>query len=50
MKKLFRGEYTSVFQYLLHLGPAVAFWLINFIAATLVALAMIILIWWERHH
>jgi hypothetical protein len=49
MKKLFRGEYVSVFEYLLHLGPWVSFWLLNFIAATLVAMAMAALIWWQKH-
>lgn len=48
MKKLFKGEYKSVFDYLLHLGPATTFWLLNFIAATLVAIAMAILIWVQR--
>lgn len=48
MKKLFRGEYASVFQYLLHIGPLASFWLINVIAATLVAIAMAILIWWQN--
>ena len=48
MKKLFKGEYASVFQYLLHIGPFAAFWLLNFIAATLVAIAMAALIWWQN--
>ena len=47
MKKLFKGEYRTVFEYLLHLGPWASFWLVNFIAATLVAIAMAILIWWQ---
>ena len=50
MKKLFEGEYKGVFDYLLHLGPMVAFWLLNFIAATLIAIAMVVLIWWNKHH
>jgi len=48
MKKLFKGHYHSVFDYLLHLGPWVAFWLINFISATLVAIAMVFVVWWTK--
>ena len=50
MKRLFKGEYKGVFDYLLHLGPATAFWLLNFISATLIAIAIAVLIWWRRHH
>lgn len=45
MKKLFRGKYRSVWDYLLHLGPAAAFWLLNFIAATVLAIALAVLYW-----
>jgi hypothetical protein len=48
MKKLFKGEYRSIFEYLVYLGPWVSFWLLNFIAATVVAIAMAILIWWNN--
>lgn len=48
MKKLFKGEHKSVWHYLLHIGPWAAFWLLNFIAATVVALAMAILYWIEN--
>jgi len=48
MKRLFKGHYKGVFDYLLHLGPMTAFWLINFISATLVALAMVFVVWWTK--
>jgi len=48
MKKLFKGEYSSVFQYLLHIGPLATFWLLNFITATLVAIAMVFVVWWTK--
>ena len=45
MKKLFGGRHRNVWRYLLHIGPAAAFWLLNFIAATIVAIAMAVLYW-----
>lgn len=45
MKKLFRGQHRSVWDYLLHIGPSAAFWLLNFIAATVVAIALAVLYW-----
>lgn len=48
MKKLFKGEYRTVFEYLLNLGPYATFWLLNLIASTLTAIAMAILIWWQH--
>ena len=48
MKRLFRGSHRNVWRYLLHIGPAATFWLINFIAATVVAVAMVLLFWWDN--
>jgi hypothetical protein len=48
MKKLFEGKYRSVWEYLLYLGPKVTFWLINFIAATVAAIIIAVLIWIQR--
>lgn len=48
MKKLFQGRFKGVFDYLLHIGPTAAFFLLNFIAATVVAVAMAILIWFDK--
>jgi len=48
MKKLFQGQHRNVWRYLLHIGPAAAFWLINFISATLVAIAMVLVVWWTK--
>lgn len=48
MKRLFKGRYRSVWEYLLHIGPLAAFWLLNFIAATVVALCMAVLIWFDN--
>lgn len=47
-KKWFKGEYYSVWHWLLNVGPWGAFVIINFIAATVVALAMAVLIWWHN--
>jgi hypothetical protein len=47
MKKLFKGEYRTVFEYLLNIGPLATFWLINVIAAAVAAVAMAALIWWQ---
>ena len=48
MKKLFKGRFISVWDYLLHIGPLASFWLINFIAATVIAIAMALVLWWTR--
>lgn len=48
MKKLLKGRFIGIWDYLLHLGPWASFWLINFIAATIVAIAMAILVWWHN--
>jgi hypothetical protein len=45
MKRLFSGRHRNTWRYLLHIGPAAAFWLLNFIAATVAAIAMAILYW-----
>lgn len=48
MKKLFRGEYRSVWDWFLHLGPMVAAAVINVIAAVIIAIAMFIVSWFTR--
>ncbi len=48
MKRLFSGRHRNTWRYLLHIGPAAAFWLLNFIAATVAAIAMVLLFWWDN--
>ena len=48
MKKWFKGEYYGVWHWFLHIGPWAAFVIINFIAATLLAVVMAALIWWHN--
>ena len=48
MKKLFRGEYASVWDWFLHLGPMVACAIINVIAAIVLAAALWMVHWFTR--
>jgi len=48
MKKLFRGEYRSVWDYLLHLGPLRAMVLINAISVAVSAVALWLVKWFTH--
>ena len=48
MKKYFRGEYHSVWDWMLHVGPMVACAIINVVAAVILGVALYIVHWFTR--